>query len=95
MEKEELLKVDGLSISFRQYTRGLRQRELPVINDLSLTVRAGEMTAVVGASGSGKSLELSSMISMDLPRSTAPESALTAAMTPECTTGTTISISKS
>lgn len=56
MEKEELLKVDGLSISFRQYTRGLRQRELPVINDLSLTVRAGEMTAVVGASGSGKSL---------------------------------------
>ena len=41
MEKEVLLKVDGLSISFRQYTRGLRQRELPVINDLSLTVRAG------------------------------------------------------
>lgn len=56
MEKEQLLRVDRLSISFRQYTRGLRQRDLQVIKDLSLTVRAGEMTAVVGASGSGKSL---------------------------------------
>lgn len=56
MEKEQLLRIDRLSISFRQYTRGLRQRDLPVIKDLRLTVRAGEMTAVVGASGSGKSL---------------------------------------
>ncbi len=56
MEKKELLRVDGLSISFRQYTRGLHQRDLPVIKDLSLTVRAGEMTAVAGSSGSGKSL---------------------------------------
>ncbi len=56
MEKGELLQVKHLSVSFEQYTRGLKKRILPVIEDLNLTVRAGEMTAVVGSSGSGKSL---------------------------------------
>ncbi len=56
MEKQELLKVEHLSISFEQYGKGLKKRNLPVIEDLNLTVRAGEMTAVVGSSGSGKSL---------------------------------------
>ena len=39
-----------------QYERGFRQIELPAIRDLSLTVKEGEMVAVVGSSGSGKSL---------------------------------------
>lgn len=51
-----LLNVTGLQISFTQYTAGLHQRRLTVITDLDLTVRAGELVAVVGASGSGKSL---------------------------------------
>lgn len=51
-----LLKVNHLAVSFTQYDRGLRRRELHPIRDLSLSLQAGEITAVVGASGSGKSL---------------------------------------
>ena len=51
-----LLRVSHLTISFTQYERGWRQRRLTPIRDLSLELRAGEMVAVVGSSGSGKSL---------------------------------------
>ncbi len=51
-----LLDVQNLSVSFRRYQRGLAQTNLNVISDLSLTARAGEILAVAGASGSGKSL---------------------------------------
>ena len=53
---DPILQVDRLSISFTQYGRGLRRRTLPVIRDLSLSLLPGQVTAVVGASGSGKSL---------------------------------------
>ena len=53
---EPVLQIKGVSISFTQYSGGLQQAELPVIRDLSLTVRLGQVVAVVGASGSGKSL---------------------------------------
>lgn len=53
---EILLKVENISLSFIQYTSGLRQTKLNVISNLSLEARRGEITAVVGSSGSGKSL---------------------------------------
>ena len=53
---EAILEVEGLFLSFTQYGAGLRQRELEVIHDLSLAAHSGEIVAVVGASGSGKSL---------------------------------------
>lgn len=53
---ESILKIEGLNITFTQYGTGLRQTELPVIQNLDVEVRAGEMVAVVGSSGSGKSL---------------------------------------
>lgn len=53
---EPILTVDGLSISFTQYDGLLHQGRLPVIRDLSLTVTPGQVVAVLGASGSGKSL---------------------------------------
>src|SRR5699024_6180901 len=56
LSMDPILQVDRLSISFTQYHRGLRRRTLPVIRELSLAVRPGEVTAVVGSSGSGKSL---------------------------------------
>ncbi len=55
-EREALLEIRDLSVSFRQYGRGTRQEELPVISNLNVAVRRGEIMAVVGASGSGKSL---------------------------------------
>lgn len=55
-EKKTVLSVEHLSVTFIQYERGWHKVKLPVIQDLSLTVREGEMVAVVGSSGSGKSL---------------------------------------
>ena len=51
-----MLTVRNLSVTFTMYDVGLVQRQLTVITDLDLDVQAGEVVAVVGASGSGKSL---------------------------------------
>lgn len=51
-----LLSVSNISISFIQYVKGLRQINLKVITDLSLEISEGEIVAVLGSSGSGKSL---------------------------------------
>lgn len=55
--KEEILRIEKLAVSFSQYEgRTVQKTELPVITGLDLTVRKGELVAVVGSSGSGKSL---------------------------------------
>ena len=56
MKKEPILSVKDLGISFSQYTKGLRRRELEVITNLDIDLYEGEILAVVGSSGSGKSL---------------------------------------
>lgn len=56
MEKEQILKVEHLAVFFTQYERGWHRRNVSGIRDLSLEVAAEEMVAVVGSSGSGKSL---------------------------------------
>lgn len=55
-EREPVLKIENMSIVFTQYDRGMHQTKLPVIRNLDVEVYAGEMVAVVGSSGSGKSL---------------------------------------
>jgi len=51
-----MLSVKNLSIEFTRYGAGLQRRALHPVRDLSLAVAAGEIVAVVGSSGSGKSL---------------------------------------
>lgn len=51
-----ILEVKNLNVAFNQYTKGLRRRRLDIIKNLSLDVREGEIMAIFGASGSGKSL---------------------------------------
>lgn len=55
-EKKVILDIQNLSISFQQYDKGFARTDLDVIRDLNVTIHEGEMVAVVGSSGSGKSL---------------------------------------
>src|SRR5699024_1936189 len=55
-ERMAILEVKNLSVSFRQYTSGLKQKRQQVISNLDVKLEAGKILAVVGASGSGKSL---------------------------------------
>ncbi len=66
-ENSPVLAISNLSVSFVQYDKGLHQIDLPVISDLNVTVRRGEITAVVGSSGSGKSLLAHAVLGL-LPR---------------------------
>lgn len=51
-----MLAIHNLGVTFTMYNVGLRQQQHAVITGLDLDVHAGELVAVVGASGSGKSL---------------------------------------
>lgn len=61
-KNETLLEIHNLSVSFRMYEHGLEQKDLKVISDLHLTVRPGEIVAIAGSSGSGKSLLASAIL---------------------------------
>ena len=56
MNKKPILSVRNLEISFSQYTKGLRRIYSKAINNLDIDLYKGEILAVVGSSGSGKSL---------------------------------------
>ena len=53
---EKLLEVTNLSISFTQYVEGLNRHNSKVITDLTIDVNENEIVAILGSSGSGKSL---------------------------------------
>lgn len=53
---KKILEISNLSISFIQYEKGFHQREITPVKGLNLTVEFNEILAIVGASGSGKSL---------------------------------------
>ncbi len=53
---KKLLEVKNLSVHFTRYARGLVREEFCAVSGLDVSVEPGEILAVVGASGSGKSL---------------------------------------
>ncbi|MDF2644904.1 MAG: ATPase [Paenibacillus sp.] len=55
-QKKPLLQVENLSIGFSQYVKGTQKRLIRPIADMHVEINEGEIVAVVGASGSGKSL---------------------------------------
>ena len=70
-----LLQVEDLSVGFRMYDEDApffraRQRVVEVISSLSISVHAGEIVAVVGASGSGKTLLADAVLGLFEPNAT-------------------------
>lgn len=56
-EKKTVLNVEDLTVAFNMYQSGsFKKTDLEVIHQLSIDVKEGEIVAVVGSSGSGKSL---------------------------------------
>ncbi|WP_212719657.1 ATP-binding cassette domain-containing protein [Blastococcus sp. CCUG 61487] len=51
-----VLEVRGLEVDFVQYERGLRRRVVRALTGMDLSAAPGEIVALVGASGAGKSL---------------------------------------
>jgi len=64
-----LLEVEDFALSFRVYKRGLREQSMQVIRKLNMTIHEGEVVAVIGASGSGKSLLADAILGI-LPENT-------------------------
>ncbi|MEG0791422.1 MAG: ATP-binding cassette domain-containing protein [Gordonibacter sp.] len=70
-----LLQVEDLSVAFRMYDEDApffraKQREVEVLHGLSISVHAGEIVAVVGASGSGKTLLADAVMGLFEPNAT-------------------------
>ena len=70
-----LLTCENLSVAFSMYDPDApffraKKREVRVIDDLSVSVHAGEILAVVGASGSGKTLLADAIMGLFEPNAT-------------------------
>ena len=74
--KENVLKVEDLVVAFSMYKKGFRKGKLEVIHSLSIDVNAGEIVAVVGSSGSGKSLLAHAILHL-LPKNARTEGMIT------------------
>lgn len=70
-----MLDIKNLSVSFSSYSRGLRRSTVRAIRSLDLSVRAGEIVAVVGQSGAGKSLLAHAVLGI-LPRNSSVSGAI-------------------
>lgn len=76
MQGENILKVEDLIVKFSMYKQGFRKSNLEVIHSLSIDVNAGEIVAVVGSSGSGKSLLANAVLNL-LPKNAKVQGAIT------------------
>ncbi len=76
-----ILEIEDLSVSYLQYESGLKQTHMQVIHHLDLAVHEGEVLAVVGSSGSGKTLLAHAVLGL-LPRNAIIEGTIKYAGTP-------------
>lgn len=56
MNDKPVFQVEDFGVSFSQYLKGIERRELHVITNLDINLYKGKILAVLGSSGSGKSL---------------------------------------
>ncbi len=61
-KSKTLLEIHDMSVSFHMYEHGMQHRDLKVISSLHLRVYPGEIVAIAGSSGSGKSLLASAIL---------------------------------
>ncbi|WP_350276375.1 ATP-binding cassette domain-containing protein [Kribbella sp. HUAS MG21] len=59
-----LLTIEDLRVSFVQYERGLRRREIVGLAGMDLSAERGQVVALVGASGAGKTLLAHAVLGM-------------------------------
>lgn len=76
MDKKPILSVRDLEICFSQYTKGLKKIDSKVISNLDIDLYKGEILAVVGSSGSGKSLLAHSILGI-LPNNAMTKGSIT------------------
>ncbi|MBU0663955.1 MAG: ABC transporter ATP-binding protein [Proteobacteria bacterium] len=62
-----MLDIQNLSIRFTRYTFGLKKKEVCVVRDFDLSIAPGQVMAVIGQSGAGKSLLAHALLGI-LPR---------------------------
>jgi peptide/nickel transport system ATP-binding protein len=65
-----MLDIEDLSVTFTRYRTGLKKETLTMISHLNLSVSEGNLLAVAGSSGSGKSLLAHAILGI-LPRNAA------------------------
>lgn len=53
---QPVLEMNNLSISFNQYVKGFKRQTVDKVKNINLKAYPGEVLAIIGASGSGKSL---------------------------------------
>jgi peptide/nickel transport system ATP-binding protein len=70
-----MLDIHNLSIWFSRYTFGLRKKEGCVVRALDLSIAAGQVMAVIGQSGAGKSLLAHALLGI-LPRNARVEGSI-------------------
>lgn len=70
MTKKNILSVDDLVVSFSMYKGIFKKEDLEVVHSLSLDINEGEIVAVVGSSGSGKSILAHAILGL-LPKNAA------------------------
>ncbi|WP_081243163.1 ABC transporter ATP-binding protein [Sporosarcina sp. P33] len=67
-----LLEVKDFNLTFRRLGKGLRETKIEAIRNVNLTIHQGEIVAIVGASGSGKSLLANAILGI-LPKNAVVE----------------------